>query len=83
CNGNYFSDYGSAKENFAVRSCLINSNKLFDNAELAQLNRCVDFTMKHNGDLGFDECEYLKKLNEKISDILPEPQQTEGINMSM
>ncbi len=82
-NGNYFSDYISAKENFAVRSCLISSNKLFDNAELTKLNNCVDFTLDHNDELGFDECESLKKLSEKISDILPEPQQTDDLNMSM
>lgn len=82
-NGNYFSDYISAKENFAVRSCLISSNKLFDNAELTKLNNCVDFTLDNNDELGFDECEALKKLSEKISDILPEPQQTDDLNMSM
>ena len=82
-NGNYFSDYISAKENFAVRSCLISSNKLFDNAELTKLNNCVDFTLDNNDELGFDECEALKKLSEKISEILPEQKQSDDIKMSM
>ncbi|MBD5384257.1 MAG: hypothetical protein HDR72_04585 [Ruminococcaceae bacterium] len=82
CNGNYFSDYDSAKENFAVRSCLINSRKLFSTEELERLGKCVDFTARHNGDLNLNDCEFLKKLNEKISDNLPE-QQDEAPKMSM
>lgn len=83
CNGNYFSDYISAKENFAVRSCLIDDNKLFDNTELVMLSRCVDFAVNNNGNLGFKDCEFLQKLNEKIFDNLPEQQQSEAPEMSM
>ena len=82
CNGNYFSDYGSAKENFSIRSGLINKDKLFSTEELEQLGKCVSFTARHNGDLRFEECEFLKKLNDKISECLPE-QQNEAPEMSM
>ena len=83
CNGNYFGDYSSAKENFAIRSGLINMDKLFSTEELEQLGKCVDFTARHNGDLSFNDCEFLKKLNEKITDNLPEQQQDEAPEMSM
>ncbi len=84
CNGNYYSDYISAKENFAVRSCLIDESKLFNNTELVQLNRCVDFTGKCNGDLNFDDCEALRKLNEKISESLPvQPESVPEPKMTM
>lgn len=82
CQGKYFEDYAAAKENFATRSGLVDKDKLFGSEELEQLGKCVDFTMTHNGNLNFDDCECLKKLNEKISDNIPE-QQNAAPEMSM
>ena len=81
--GNYYSDYLAAKENFAIRSGLIDKDKLFSTEELEQLRKCVNFTARHNGDLRFEDCQYLKKLNEKISESLPEQQQSDSPEMSM
>ncbi len=81
--GNYYSDYSAAKENFATRSGLINKDMLFSAEELEQIRKCVDFTARHNGDLRFEDCQYLQKLNEKISESLPEQQQDEAPEMSM
>ena len=81
--GNYYSDYSAAKENFATRSGLINKDKLFSTEELERLGKCVDFTARHNGDLRFEDCEFLKKLNDKISECLPEQQQSDAPEMSM
>ena len=83
CQGNYHNNYMAAKEDFAVRSGLVDKDKLFSTEELEQIGKCVDFTMRHNGDLNFDDCEYLKKLNEKISESLPEQQQSAAPEMSM
>ena len=83
CQGKYFENYAAAKENFAVRSGLVDKDKLFSTEELERIGKCVDFTMRHNGDLNFDDCECLKKLNEKISESLPEQQQSEAPEMSM
>ena len=80
--GNYYSDYLAAKENFAIRSGLIDKDKLFSTEELEQLGKCVNFTARHNGDLNFDDCENLKRLGEKISECLPE-QQSDAPEMSM
>ncbi len=80
--GNYYSDYAAAKENFATRSGLVNKEKLFSTEELERIGKCIDFTVGNNGDLNFDDCECLKKLNEKISESLPE-QQNEAPEMSM
>lgn len=81
--GNYYSDYSTAKENFSVRSGLIDKDKLFSTEELEQLRKCVNFTARHNGDLKFDDCENLKRLSEKISESLPEQQQSDAPEMSM
>ena len=83
CQGKYFENYAAAKENFATRSGLIDKDKLFSTEELERIGKCVDFTMRHNGDLNFDDCECLKKLNEKISESLPEQQQSAAPEMSM
>ena len=82
CQGKYFEDYAAAKENFATRSGLIDKDKLFSMEELEQLRKCVNFTARHNGDLKFDDCEFFEKINEKISEIIPE-QQNEAPEMSM
>ena len=82
CQGNYFEDYAAAKENFAARSGLIDKDKLFTTEELEQIRECVNFTARHNGDLNFDDSECLKKLNEKISENIPE-QQNKAPEMSM
>ena len=82
CQGKYFEDYVSAKEDFAIRSGLVDKDKLFTTEELEQIRKCVDFTARHNGDLNFDDCENLKKLDEKISENLSE-QQSEAPEMSM
>ncbi len=81
--GNYFTDYAAAKENFATRSGLIDKNKIFDVEELENIRKCVNFNARHNGDLNFDDCEKLKTLSEKISESLPEQQQSDAPEMSM
>lgn len=83
CQGKYCEDYAAAKENFAVRSGLIDEDKLFCAEELERLGKCVDFTMRNCGDLRFEESEALQKLNEKISENLPEQPQSEAPKMSM
>ena len=83
CQGNYYSDYAAAKENFAVRSGLVDKDKMFSTEELEQLEKCVNFTIRHNGDLKFDDCELLKKISEKISENIPVQQQSDEPEMSM
>ncbi len=80
--GHYYSDYAKAKEDFATRSSLVDQDKLFSADELKQIGKCVDFTMQNCGNLNFDDCENLRKLNEKISESLPEQLQSEP-EMSM
>ena len=81
--GNYYSEYSAAKEGFAMRSGLVDKNKVFDVEELESIRKCVNFTARHNGDLNFDDCEKLKTLSEKISESIPEIQQSDAPEMSM
>ena len=61
----------------------MDQDKLFSADELKQIGKCVDFTMQNCGNLNFDDCENLRKLNEKISESLPEQQQSAAPEMSM
>ena len=47
-HGNYYKDYDAAKENFAIRSELIDKDKLFSVEELKSIHQCVDFTVSQN-----------------------------------
>lgn len=82
-HGNYYENYKSAKENFAVRSGLVDKDKMFGTKELEQLEKCVNFTMRHNGDLKFDDCDFLRKISEKISENIPENPQNIEPEMTM
>lgn len=82
CQGNYYTDYAAAKENFATRSGLIDKDKLFGTEELESIRKCINFTARYNDDLNFDDSECLRKLDEKISENIPE-QQNEAPEMSM
>ncbi|MCM1167335.1 MAG: hypothetical protein NC299_16905 [Lachnospiraceae bacterium] len=81
--GNYYTNYLAAKENFAVRSGLVDKHKMFDVAELADIRKCVNFVLENDGNLHFDEYNELKKLSEKISEIVPEQRQSDAPEMSM
>ncbi len=73
CQGNYHGDYFAAKEDFAIRSGLVDKERLFSNDELLKLNRCVDFTLEKVEYLDYDEEQALTMLKEKIEEIAPFP----------
>ena len=73
CQGNYYGDYFAAKEDFAVRSGLVDKERLFSDDELLKLNCCVDFTLENGEYLNYDEEQALTRLKEKIEEITPFP----------
>lgn len=83
CQGNYYTDYAAAKENFAVRSGLVDKDKMFSTEELESIRKCINFTAMYNDDLNFDDCDFLKKISEKISENIPDRQQNEAPEISM
>lgn len=78
CQGNYYTDYATAKENFAVRSGLVDKDKMFSTEELESIRKCINFTAMYNDDLNFDDCDFLIKISEKISENIPDRQQNEA-----
>lgn len=79
-------DYAAAKEDFATRSGLISSHRLFTNEELAEIKSCVEFTLDNDEALTFEGEKKLNELADKINESLPEqtaPKQTTTPQISM
>ena len=71
CQGNYHTDYNAAKEDFATRSGLVDSNRLFEADELKRIHKCIDFALENDDSLGFEQEKELSELKGKIEDIIP------------
>ena len=67
----YHNDYSGAKEDFAVRSGLINQYKLFDKEELKEVYRALDQGQKYIPYLTFDQEQKLLELKKKIEQVSP------------
>lgn len=67
----YHNDYSGAKEDFAVRSGLINEHKLFDKEELKEVYRALDQGQKYIPYLTFDQEQKLLELKKKIEQVSP------------
>lgn len=71
CQGNYHTDYTTAKEDFATRSGLVDSNRLFEADELKRIYKCIGFALENDDSLGFDQEKELSKLKERLKDLIP------------
>ena len=78
--GNYFGNYASAKEDFAKRSGLVDSNKLFDETELAIIrDGLIEYYYVSEKEIA--EPRRVLELIEKIEDIItPEVSQESEID---
>ena len=78
--GHYHADnYDAAKEDFATRSGLIPSHRLFTNEELVEIKGCVEFTLDNPEALTFESEKKLNELADKLNESLTEqtaPKQT-------
>ena len=69
--GDYSPNYGYVKEAFAVRSGLVNKQRLFSENESAYLCRCVDFAKGNCETLTYEQERQLDNLREKLTDGYP------------
>ena len=65
-HGHYYTDYEKAKEDFALRSGLLNENKLFTDKELCEIYRCIDDTLSGVYELTEEQTEMLDGIQRKI-----------------
>lgn len=74
--GHYMSNhYEAAKKDFAMRSGLVREQQLFSPEHLTEIYRCVQDTLDHPYDLTYDREECLYKIQEQITDLVPDLQQ--------
>ena len=74
--GHYMSNhYEAAKKDFAVRSGLVREQQLFSPEYLAEIYRCVQDTLDHSYELTYDREDCLGKIQEQITDLVPDLQQ--------
>ena len=74
--GHYMSNnYEAAKKDFAVRSGLVREQQFFSPEHLAEIYRCVQDALDHPYELTYDREECLCKIQEQITDLVPDLQQ--------
>ena len=77
--GNYFyDDYQAAKEDFAMRSGLVQRDKLFTPEQLAAVYHCIERTADFDTTLTYDQEKALKEMQEKIYDLVPSLREQSG-----
>ena len=74
--GHYMSNqYEAAKKDFAVRSGLVWEQQLFSPEHLTEIYRCVQDTLVHLYNLTYDREKCLGKIQEQITNLVPDLQQ--------
>ena len=71
--GHYFMDhYEQAKEDFALRSGLMDKHRVFDNKQLIEIYRCIQDTLDGVYELTDAQTELLEQTAEQIESALPD-----------
>ncbi len=65
-NGHYFTDYESAKKDFATRSKLLNENLVFDSHELVEIYRCIENTLNNEYEITDKQRDMLEGIQDHI-----------------
>ena len=80
--GHYFmQDYESAKQDFAVRAGLVESQRLFSDEQLAVIQNACEFALEDDATLSYAEEKQLHSVQEQIELLLPQPEQEQGFTM--
>ena len=78
--GHYFMEnYEAAKQDFAVRAGLVESQRLFSDEQLAVIKNACEFALEDDATLSYAEEKQLQSVQEQIEVLLP--QQEQGFTM--
>ena len=69
-HGHYFTDYEKTKEDFVVRSGLLQSAKLFNDKEMMQIYRCTEDTLNNGYELSDEQVEVLEGVQENVKEAV-------------
>lgn len=82
--GHYFmQDYESAKQAFAVRAGLVESQRLFSDEQLAVIRNACEFALEDDATLSYAEEKLLRSVQGQIGQLLPEQEQRPTMEQTM
>ena len=80
--GHYFMEnYEAAKQDFAVRAGLVESQRLFSDEQLAVIRNACAFALEDDATLSYAEEKQLQSVQEQIELLLPQPEQEQRSTM--
>ena len=80
--GHYFMEnYEAAKQDFAVRAGLVESQRLFSDEQIAVIKNACEFALEDDATLSYAEEKQLHNVQEQIGQLLPEPEQEQQPTM--
>ena len=80
--GHYFMEnYEAAKQDFAVRAGLVESQRLFSNEQLAVIRDACEFALEADATLSYAEEKQLQSVQEQIELLLPQEEQEQCSTM--
>ena len=80
--GHYFMEnYEAAKQDFAVRAGLVESQRLFSDEQLAVIKNACEFALEDDATLSYAEEKQLRSVQVQIGILLPEQEQEQRLTM--
>ena len=80
--GHYFMEnYEAAKQDFAVRAGLVESQRLFSDEQLAVIRNACEFALEDDATLSYAEEKQLQSVQEQIELLLPQEEQEQHHTM--
>ena len=80
--GHYFMEnYEAAKQDFAVRAGLVESQRLFSDEQLAVIRNACEFALEDDATLSYAEEKQLQSVQEQIELLLPQEEQEQRSTM--
>ena len=81
-SGHYFMEnYEAAKQDFAVRAGLVESQRLFSDEQLAVIRNACEFALEADATLSYTEEKQLQSVQEQIELLLPQEEQEQRSTM--
>ena len=80
--GHYFMEnYEAAKQDFAVRAGLVESQRLFSDEQIAVIKNACEFALEDDATLSYAEEKQLHSVQEQIEPLLPQQEQEQQSTM--
>ena len=80
--GHYFMEnYEAAKQDFAVRAGLVESQRLFSDEQLAVIKNACEFALEDDATLSYAEEKQLQSVQEQIEALLPQQERNQHPTM--